>query len=832
MRYLGLEGLRYSRNGRMHMKSIQYRSVDEIAEVLQDMKSRGRSCSLLIGAGVSIAAGVPAAAGFVDLIKQRNPLAYARASEKTYPKCMAELLLNQRRNLIAEFVDKAKINWAHIGIGLLMQAGYIDRVLTTNFDPLVVRACAMLGVFPAVYDFATSQLLKNADIPDLAVFYLHGQRTGFVLMNTVEDMEAHSALLGPVFEGAGSGRTWIVVGYSGENDPVFEHLARQQRFDNGLFWVGYGDREAQAHVREKLLACDKDAYFTKGHDADSFFVSLARALQVFPPDLVARPFTYARRTLEQLTPFLQPGQTDYEDVLHAPNKWIQSAIDQFEVPAWDLITRGRGLQSEVTNLPVVLNAAQYLSMKGDYERVVALRSEHEKSPDSGLADLVSKAYVMLGNQMLDRAKLESFDNAKALFEQAKEHYQAALQVQPSRHEAVHNWANFLLDMAKASPSAELARQYFRDAGARYLEAHSMKPDQPEILINWGNLLLDRAKAALAGDVAADLFAQAEEKYRAALRIDPGLASVRYSLGNLLLDQAKMRSGPEADALFDAAEKQYKQATALNPEMAEAFYQWGNVFLDRAKRSIGGSPDVQFQAAIAQYQQALVVRPDMHQALNNWGSLLVDLGKSKQGAEADRLFEEARKRYNQATVMNPESYEAWSNWGNLLLDWRKRKQGALAEALFDEARQKYHKAHTLRPDMSEPLENWGNLFLDHAKTLSGDAADRWFDAAIEKYAAAAALQPKAHHVLNNWGNCLSDQGRRKSGEVAEKLFVQARKKYVTALALSQSANDVVQNYTRLLIDAGYCATREDALQIIKKESAADGHLTPPERPYQR
>lgn len=36
---------------------------------------------------------------------------------------MAELLLTQRRNLIAEFVDKAKINWAHIGIGLLMQAG-------------------------------------------------------------------------------------------------------------------------------------------------------------------------------------------------------------------------------------------------------------------------------------------------------------------------------------------------------------------------------------------------------------------------------------------------------------------------------------------------------------------------------------------------------------------------------------------------------------------------------------------------------------------------------------------------------------------------------------
>ena len=114
------------------MKSIQYRSVGEIAEVLQDMKSRGRSCSLLIGAGALIAAGIPTASGFVDLIKQRNPFAYARASKKTYPSCMAELTANQRRDLIAEFVDKAKINWAHIGIGLLMQAKYIDRVLTTK----------------------------------------------------------------------------------------------------------------------------------------------------------------------------------------------------------------------------------------------------------------------------------------------------------------------------------------------------------------------------------------------------------------------------------------------------------------------------------------------------------------------------------------------------------------------------------------------------------------------------------------------------------------------------------------------------------------------------
>jgi hypothetical protein len=183
---------------------------------------------------------------------------------------MAQLHPGQRRDLIAHHVDTAKINWTHICIALLMQAGYVDRVLTTNFDPLVVRACALLGDFPAVYDFATSQRFKPVDIPDKAVFYLHGQRTGFVLLNTMEELANLSETLGPVFEDAGRGRMWIVVGYSGDNDPVFDRLARVDRFDDGLYWVGYESREPPAHVSESLLVPAKDAYYIPNYDANFF----------------------------------------------------------------------------------------------------------------------------------------------------------------------------------------------------------------------------------------------------------------------------------------------------------------------------------------------------------------------------------------------------------------------------------------------------------------------------------------------------------------------------------------------------------------------------------
>jgi NAD-dependent SIR2 family protein deacetylase len=141
------------------------RKIEDIIESLRNVKDRPNKCTILIGAGCSIKADIPLASGFVEIIKKEHKQAYERAAEKTYPKCMAELAGGERRELIARYINRAKINWAHIAIAQLMKAGYIDRVLTVNFDPLVVKACTMVGLYPAVYDFAASQLFKPAYIP-------------------------------------------------------------------------------------------------------------------------------------------------------------------------------------------------------------------------------------------------------------------------------------------------------------------------------------------------------------------------------------------------------------------------------------------------------------------------------------------------------------------------------------------------------------------------------------------------------------------------------------------------------------------------------------------
>jgi hypothetical protein len=279
-----------------------YRDIDDVVEAVRNAKSRGKRCVLLLGAGCSISGGVPLASGFVKIIKSEWPAAYKRAEAKaaalpSYTRCMAELSHAERRDLITRYIESAKINWAHVAVAQLMKTGFVDRIFTTNFDPLVLRACAMLNVFPAVYDLAASQKFKPAYVPDKAVFYFHGQHTGFVLLNTKEEVERLSVSIAPVFEDAGRRRLWIICGYGGEQDPVFEHLVNLQSFDERLYWIGHKDREPVRMVEGRLLGEAKSAFYVKGVRRRRLLRNLSSAFGMLPTSFYRSAFQSLARNV-------------------------------------------------------------------------------------------------------------------------------------------------------------------------------------------------------------------------------------------------------------------------------------------------------------------------------------------------------------------------------------------------------------------------------------------------------------------------------------------------------------------------------------------------------
>ena len=162
--------------------SYNVANIKIIAEQFRWAKNKGFSIAVLLGAGMSESAGIPLAKGMVKEVKKQFPLLAATCKKETYPAYMSLLAPAQRRQLIGSFVDKAKINLAHLYLGALVKENYVDRILTTNFDPLVIRSLALFNIYPAIYDFAASQEFVPGEAAQLSVFYLHGQRDGFVLL--------------------------------------------------------------------------------------------------------------------------------------------------------------------------------------------------------------------------------------------------------------------------------------------------------------------------------------------------------------------------------------------------------------------------------------------------------------------------------------------------------------------------------------------------------------------------------------------------------------------------------------------------------------------------
>jgi tetratricopeptide (TPR) repeat protein len=573
------------------------RQIEDIVEALKGAKQRGHACSLLVGAGCSVEGGIPTAVRFIELIRARHPRAYDRAATKTYPACMAELSPSERHALIAEQVDAALINWAHIGIALLMQHGYVDRILTTNFDPLIIRACALIGEFPAVYDFAASQEFKPDYVPDKAVFYLHGQRTGFRLMNTADEVEALSRSLAPVFEDAGRGRAWVVVGYSGDNDPVFEQLARVQRFDHQLFWVGYRDGEPSEHVRKRLLVSGKYAFFVSGHTADSFFVQLTQQLGIFPPAFVARPFTHLDEQLQRLAPYTPPGGTGGMDALDLAKEWISGAQRVYEQP--------RDGGDDHDERDAVPGQIVQSFMEGDYDHVIDLAAQELGLLPEEARDAVAWAYVSSAIQLADPAQGGSVEDA-TLFETVRARFATALLWKPEFPEVWYNWGVALSSRAKVTCGAD-AEVLLQEAEEKFAKALAEKPDDHEALYSWGAALADRAKLT-SGVHAEALLREAEEKYTRALTVKPGDPISLYNWGSALSSRAKLTSGTDAERLLREAEEKYAQAVAAKPDFREALNNWGSVLSARAKLTSGTAAEVLLREAEEKYAQAEEISP--------------------------------------------------------------------------------------------------------------------------------------------------------------------------------------------------------------------------------
>ncbi len=834
------------------------RSIETIVNALKDAKSNGKGGILLTGAGCSVEGGIPDSAGFVKRIEKEFPQIFSKANTRDYHRLAAESAGEDPFKVHGHDPESAALNWAHIALALLMKEKFIDRLLTVNFDALALRACHLLGQYPPVYDCAAGKPSVNGSVPTASLWHLHGQYPGAAKLHSKEGYNALSQSLEPVFKNAGKDLPWIVVGYRGEGDPVFEHLKKIEYFDKGLFWIGHGDAEAPKHVQEGLLNRDKGAVYLNGHDADSFLVALCRELKVFPPEFVVRPYTHLHTQIKSIAPYPVQGPHDRIDLTKTLRSELQFSIARFESKD------GAGKKAvnppeEQRDLFNSILAAQGHLLAQEPDQVLQYRSKYDRTPSAELAVLLYWASIMKGDQLLQESQSVS-DNSKAqaLLKEAGAVYEGASQIYPDQHKAFYLWGRVLMEQARKETGDKAAKLFagasekfqaavkinpdlyaihdalgaaffelgvltpdkqaetlFEMAVKHYKAALALREDLPETLFGLGKAMVNQA-ASIKGGQAVQVFAQAMKQFEMALKFKPDHGEAFVCWGHVLMTLAENMDHEDGDAFLAQAQDKFAAAVKIHPDHYQAYASWGKVLWIRGKRSGMEQAEGFFSQAMEKFQAALTHNDRLVEALFVWGEVLFALGTRTRGEKGNRFLHQAVEKYRAALEIDPEHCDALNAWGNALFFLAKNSDDHEVEEICSLAAAKYQEVLTKSPSHSQALTNWGNVFL-HLSQVKKAQEQALLNQAAEKYRAALDVDPQNAEALSNWGNVLFRLAQRKDFPDTKKLYRMAEEKYQAALAINPTYMDAFNNLGWILTHKAINGNVDDPEALFNKAS---------------
>ncbi|MCG8576966.1 MAG: SIR2 family protein [Flavobacteriales bacterium] len=664
--------------------------IDELAYLIKQAKESGQPQPIFfLGAGASASGNIPLAGEIANNILSEysdSPfIKKLKEDEKTYSRLMECLLPNQRNELLKRYIAEAKINVTHIYLAQLLKNGFVDYVLTVNFDNLMLRALALFNEFPSTYDMAILKDLTTTTFKEQSVVYLHGQHHGLWLLNTKDEMDTVKAIVPRIFDSIKNQRPWVFIGYSG-SDPIFEHIKSLGRFDNGLYWVGYHDHEPGQEVREFLTTPNTNAFYIKGYDADAFMLKLNETLGLEQPEILDKPFSSLQAMLGGINDINDAEHfKGVKERLEMAKKDVAKSIRQFEMKEKVSIEEREleidRLKKEIIDILISesYDGQEISEIEGKAARI------NEASLNNLLAGLFSDWGVDLGNL----AEKTEGAEADKLFHQAFEKYRKSVEIKADYDRAYYNWGTHLGNLAENKKGKE-AEELYHLAFEKFAEAIRINPDGDEAFFNWGTHLGNLADIK-GGKEAEKLHHEAFKKFNEALRIKPdnyeAYENWAISLGSL----AETKKGKESEELFLQAFEKYRKAAKIKPDSDEVFYNWGTHLGNFADSQEGEKAEQFYQQAFDKYRRAAAMNPKNDQAFYNWGTHLGNLADHKEGLEAEQLYLQAFDKYHKAVKINPNSHEAFQNWATDLGNFAEMKEGLEAEQLYDEAFEKFDKA---------------------------------------------------------------------------------------------------------------------------------------------
>ena len=268
--------------------------IDPIHSLAFSVQSNPGVYAVLIGSGVSRAAGIPTGWDVtLDLVRKLaavekeapkpDPETWFRikfGSEPDYSKLLDQLGKTQpdRQQILRRYWEPSdeertagekEPTSAHHAIAALASRGFIKVIITTNFDRLTERALSAAGIEATV--LSTEDQIEGAPPLDHIrhlVFKVHGDYLDIRIRNTTTELSRYprevDQLLDRIFDEYGL----IVCGWSGEWDPALqEALERAPARRYTTYWT---TRRPPSAIAQRLIA-HRRAEVIQIEDADTFF---------------------------------------------------------------------------------------------------------------------------------------------------------------------------------------------------------------------------------------------------------------------------------------------------------------------------------------------------------------------------------------------------------------------------------------------------------------------------------------------------------------------------------------------------------------------------------
>jgi tetratricopeptide (TPR) repeat protein len=824
-------------------------SINKLVERLIESKVEKKGAILLMGEECSLRAGIPSPSEWVEAIKKSYPLAYKHAKTKNLQHCAAELTISQRFELFNLHLRKTKISWAHLCVALLMKEGFISRVYTTCPDPLLERACTLVGEFPTVYDCTVGAITKPDMIPPRSIVHLRGQILG-----------AAPGSLEGAFSGTGSGGPWLVLGYKPDpKDPVYEQIAWLDNITKGFFWVFSGSQPPARFLQDQVFSKPNNHY-SNSEDPDTFLVSLVRMMKIGIPELISYPFTFLGQWLNKVGPYPAPGQKDGLNIADISLKQTKAAIQQFEGPE-----RGGDIGDDEEaaggvddpDLLKAIQAARTGLIAGNPKKVIEQHKQFEETPSVQLGHLlnwayqtegdaaveeankllgakalkklkeaqpyyetalkikpdVSHTYFKLGRLLLEQAKIQPDEGNADLLEHGAKQFKKALELNPDFYEASYELGMVLTELASTKTDQESDLLY-ESAAKQFQEGLRVQPNHPEAAYGAGHVMFSQGRRK-KGEDAVRLYTQALEMYKIALHGKPDQLEAMVEMGQSLFILSKTKKGDDVDRFLMMAEEKFQQAIQLDSKLAEAQFGWADVMMERATLKNDATSDRFFTKAFEKYQEVLKLKPDMHRVIFRWAVGQYNMAMKKSGDEAISLLKSAATKFKKALERSPKSIEIMNRLGRVYFELGNRQKGSSAEKLYSQAVNHFHDLLKLQPKNFKVISKVGEIFYQISMLKKGSEAENLIQASIEKYQDALKIKPDYSQAVKVWGNSLFQLATLRTDGTEEDLYNQAEKKYAQALKIHPNDATALGNLGSILLKRAKKEKPENAGPLLSK-----------------